>query len=409
MYALRREDAALYLTGAAAVCPVVSIAAFEILMALALVALMVARVRWYVPPVGLPLSLFVLGTLISLLASGHMRAGWPQVRKFYVYLMLFLVASAFRNVRQVRWLAFGWALAAALSAAWGLNQFAGKYQDALDAHKNFYAVYLGDRITGFMNHWMTFSGEMMMAALLIGALLLYSRDRRGMGWLIPAGLLVSAGLLAAETRSMWGAAAAGGAWLLWFRKAWLIAAIPVLAGIVFLANPFGARERMISIVRPHGDTDSNEHRAVLRRVGWEMIKAHPLLGVGPEQVGPQFHEYLPPDIPRPLPTGYYEHLHNIYFHYAAERGLPALAALLWFLLRAFYDFARAIARLPEKSESRWVLHGAIAVIIGVMLAGYFEVNLGDSEVLGMFLAVLGCGYAASAPSQSRFTAREPRA
>ena len=42
-----------------------------------------------------------------------------------------------------------------------------------------------------------------------------------------------------------------------------------------------------------------------------------------------------------------------------------------------------------------MLHGAIAVIIAVMVGGYFEVNLGDSEVLAMFLAVVGCGYSAA--------------
>lgn len=394
MYALRREDAALYLTGAAAVCPVVSIAAFEILMALALVALMVARVRWYVPPVWLPLSLFVLGTLISLLASGHMRAGWPQVRKFYVYLMLFLVASAFRNVRQVRWLAFGWALAAALSAAWGLNQFAGKYQDALDAHKNFYAVYLGDRITGFMNHWMTFSGEMMMALLVIAAVILFSKDRRWAGWLIGIAALLGVALLAAETRSIWAATAAGAVYLLWFWKPWTLIAVPALFGILLLANPFGMGDRALSAFRPRGDMDSNAHRALCRAIGYEMIKAHPWVGVGPEQVGPQHLRYLPRGMHLPLPTGYYAHLHNIYIHYAAERGVPTMLALMWMLGRALYDFARALRRSMPGGEERWVLHAAIAVMIAFLIAGFFEVNTGDSEVLAMFLAIIGCGYVA---------------
>jgi O-antigen ligase len=152
---------------------------------------------------------------------------------------------------------------------------------------------------------------------------------------------------------------------------------------------------MVSIIHPHGDTDSNQHRAVLRIIGWEMIRAHPLLGVGPEQVGKQYQRYIPSEVPRPLPTGYYGHLHNIYYHYAAERGLPALAALLWFLFGALYNFARALRRASPSDESRWILHGAIAVILAVMVGGYFEVNLGDSEVLAMFLAAVACGYAAS--------------
>jgi O-antigen ligase len=124
-----------------------------------------------------------------------------------------------------------------------------------------------------------------------------------------------------------------------------------------------------------------------------MIKAHPFLGVGPEQVGPQFESYVPSDVPRPLPHGYYGHLHNIYYHYAAERGVPALLALLWLLGRAFYDFVRTL-RGSLDSECRWVLYAALAVLIAVMLSGYEEVNLGDSEVLAMFLAVVACGYVA---------------
>jgi O-antigen ligase len=111
-------------------------------------------------------------------------------------------------------------------------------------------------------------------------------------------------------------------------------------------------------------------------------------------VGPHFEEYVPADVPRPLPNGYYGHLHNIYYHYAAERGVPAMLALMWMLGQALVDFIRTLRRLPQKAEQRWVLHGAIAVMIAVLLGGYFEVNLGDSEVLGMFLAVVGCGYVA---------------
>ena len=54
-----------------------------------------------------------------------------------------------------------------------------------------------------------------------------------------------------------------------------------------------------------------------------MIRAHPILGLGPEQVGKVFLAYVPPDILSPLPKGWYGHLHNIYLQFAAERGLPA--------------------------------------------------------------------------------------
>jgi putative inorganic carbon (hco3(-)) transporter len=401
-----RERLPLCLAGAAATVTVVSIAAFEILLGLAIVSLLATRAKWRWPPVTLPICLWIAGTLISAAASGDLRAAFPQIKKLYLFAMLFVVVTAFRKIGQVRWLVCGWALAAALSAGWGLVQFARKYQAAQAAHENFYLAYVAARITGFMGHWMTFSGHMMMALMLIGALVFFGGFRRTMPWLIGAGVLITAALLAAFTRSMWLGAVGGGVYLVWNWRRWLVLAIPVLAAVLLLANPFGLRERALSVVEPHGQVDSNEHRVVTRRIGYRMIQAHPWLGLGPEQVGPHVMQYIPEDVKLPLPEGYYGHLHNIYIHYAAERGIPTMLALMWMVARALYDFARALRRVPvsaERSltERRWVLHGAIAVIIAIMLSGFYELNLGDSEVLAMFLAVIACGYVAIGSGSSR--------
>ena len=100
------------------------------------------------------------------------------------------------------------------------------------------------------------------------------------------------------------------------------------------------------------------------------------------------------DIPRPLPTGWYGHLHNIYLHFAAERGIPTMLALMWLLGKCGFDFWRA-ARGAKNNPAAWaILQGAIAVLIGMLVVGFYEVNLGDSEVLTLFFAVVGCGYVA---------------
>jgi len=391
----QRKDVLFYLVGAAAITTLVSIRAFETLMAVALVALMVTRQRWRLPPVWLPLSLFLLGTLVSLGASGHIRDGLPQVRKFYVYLMLFLVTSAVRTVREIRWVALGWVLAATLSSFWALKQFVEKYHAAEQAHANFYTSYVDARITGFMGHWMTLSGELMMALLIMGALVFFGRDRAATPWLIVAALPVSAALGLTWTRSMWLGALCGGVYLIWFWKKWALAAVPVLIAALLIANPGDIRERAMSALSPHeGQTDSNGHRAELRRIGWEMIKAQPWLGIGPEQVSRQYRDYIRPDMPPPQPSQYYGHLENDYLQYAAERGVPTMLALLWMIGWAVFDFARALRRLPSDAEERWVLHAAIAVIASVLVSGFYSWNLNNSEVLGMFLAVMGCGYVA---------------
>lgn len=386
---VRREDVPMLLAGLAAVCTPVSIAGFEILMGLAAAAMFAARQTWRTPPVLVPLGVFFGWTMISLAAHSSWRLGYPQVKKFYVFLMLFLVVSAFRQVRQIQWIAWGWALAASLSAAWAINQFYNKVLDAKEANQDFYALYVVNRITGFMGHWMTFSGEMMIALMVLGALVFFTAWR---GWnilLIVAGIVIATALVLAQTRSMWLGAATGAVYLIWLWKRWVLIALPAIVAVLALVNPFGVGDRIQSAFNPHGELDSNAHRAMCRAIGWEMIKAHPLLGVGAEEVGPQHLNYLPPGTKLPLPEGYYGHLHSIYFQYAAERGVPALLALLWFLARMLYDFVRAVRR-----RSSWALHGAIAVMIAVLVGGFYEYNLNDSEVLAMFLAVMGCGYVA---------------
>ncbi len=108
----------------------------------------------------------------------------------------------------------------------------------------------------------------------------------------------------------------------------------------------------------------------------------------------QFDRWVPASA-LPLPVGYYGHLHNVYLQYAAERGLPTLLIFLWMIAKILWDFARALRRKLIDPEARFVLHGAIAAILAILAEGYAEYNLGDSEVLTLFLAVVAFGYIAT--------------
>jgi putative inorganic carbon (hco3(-)) transporter len=386
-----RERAPAFLAGAAAATTPVSIAISQILLGAAVLSLLLnhRQLRW--PPITAPVAMFLGWTLLSVVASPDWRAGMPQVKKFYVYLMLFAVFSAVRSLKEIRYVAWGWIAGGTLSALWALQQGFQMYRAT---PRFFYYVYSNQsRITGFMNHWMTFSGVTMMALLIAGAMWLFDRDRGASKWLMAALVLLSVGLLAGWQRAMWVGTAVGAMRLLWIRKRVLILLVPAFAALILITNPLNLRDRAMSLIQPQeGVLDSSAHRRALRAVGWEMVKAHPLLGIGPEQVPKQFYAYAPPSVPNPVPEEWStQHLHNLYYQYAAERGLPALAAILWMLLRALYDFAKARAANPD---ARWIAEGAMACILGIMVAGYGEVNLGDSEVLGMFLSILGCAYAA---------------
>ncbi len=390
------QRAAFWLVFASAVAPLFSIATAQGLLAAALLALLADRERLRFPPLKLPLALFICWTVLAALVSSDVASGWPQVRKFYVYLLvLSTVATAFRSLRDLRLLLFGWAAGASCAALFGLAQFTRTFLAARGSGQSLYHALVGHRITGFMSLWMTFAGQLMIVLMVALAwLLLAPRGRRYGRWLGPAAVLIGLGLVLALTRGQWVGAAAGSVYLMWRWRPKSLFALPLVALAAFLIAPSAVRERAVSIVRPTSELDSNKHRIVVWRTGLEMVKSHPWFGLGPGQVGRQFERYVPADIGRPLPWGWYGHLHNIYLQYAAERGIPALLFLLWLIGKALWDFRRAAAKQPPGTgEARALLEGAAAALLAVLVAGFFEYNLGDSEVLQMFLTVVALGYA----------------
>ncbi len=390
------QHVALWSGCASAAVILFSIAASQILLGIAIAALLVSRQRIRLPAPWLPLALFLAGTIVSLLASGHILAGMPQVKKMYVYTMLVVIFTILRSVVQARNLMLVWCGLAGLTSLAGIVQFVSKWQQARDLHRDFYNYYLNARITGAMSHWMTFSGQEMLVFIILVALLLFGRvtDRRLIAALILAAFCMAIALLLTDTRSVWIATFIALLYLSWSRKKWLVLVIPGLVLIAFAAGPQSVRERAISIFHPQPGVDSNGFRVIVWRTGLEMIRAHPILGLGPEQVHQQFYAWLPADIPRPLPPGYYGHLHSIYVHYAAERGIPTMLALLWMLGMILYDCARGLRRAPARGDTRFLLQATIACVLAILVEGFAELNLGDSEVLTMFLVITACGYVA---------------
>jgi O-antigen ligase len=400
------DRSAFYLTCGALLSILFSIAVSQILLALALAALLLSRDKIRLPPIKLPLALFMAGTVISLLASGHIQQGMPQIRKFFVFLILLVVYSTFREISEMRAIVLLGAGIATLSAARSFFQFWRIYQQSQEQHISFYEFYVGSRITGFMSHWMTFGGEEMIVLLLLASYLFFSSERRWKraGWICA--VILAASMVLGFTRSIFLLGfPVGLLYLLWFWRKWLVAAVPAVVLIVFFFGPRALRERVTSVFQAHGEVDSNRHRAILRQTGVAIVGAHPWLGIGPEQVKYQSDRWIPASA-QPLPVGYYGHLHNVYLQYAAERGVPVLLIFLWLIAKILWDFARALRRKLANPEARFLLHGAIAVILAILAEGFAEYNLGDSEVLTLFLAVIAFGYIASedgrtAPSGTR--------
>src|SRR4029079_5004466 len=78
------------------------------------------------------------------------------------------------------------------------------------------------------------------------------------------------------------------------------------------------------------------------------------------------------------------HLHNNPLQIAAERGLPALAIWLLFIVAVCRDLQRRFA----SGSQRFLAAAALASVIALLTAGLFEYHIGDSELLTVFPIVL---------------------
>jgi O-antigen ligase len=116
-----------------------------------------------------------------------------------------------------------------------------------------------------------------------------------------------------------------------------------------------------------------------------MVAEHPLLGVGPGEVRTWYQHYRRPEAIRQS-TG---HLHNSPIQVAAERGLPALGAWLWFWIVFFREGWRILGRVGRESPVRRALVCAsLAGVAGFLVAGLFEHNFGDAEVVMVVYALM---------------------
>ncbi|MBV9613398.1 MAG: O-antigen ligase family protein, partial [Acidobacteriaceae bacterium] len=280
----------------------VSIAGSQMLLGVGIVLVVIFRRKLDFPRIWMPLAAFFLWTVLADAVSPDPRGGLPQIKKFFVFLLVPLVYGVFvRQFRNVFYLMLAWVAAATASGIWGLVQFISKYENARQHAENFYVSYVGRRITGFESHWLTFGALELSVLALVLAQWFFS-SRKMPGWTYVSAAILGLAILLSWDRSIWIATLPAVLYLVWFWRAKMTLLVPVVAAAAFMLAPGGTRERLESLVVPHGDTDSNRFRVVTLRTGIEMIKAHPWFGVGPEEISRTFNSYVPRDVRRPLPV-----------------------------------------------------------------------------------------------------------
>jgi O-antigen ligase len=136
-------------------------------------------------------------------------------------------------------------------------------------------------------------------------------------------------------------------------------------------------------------------RLEMWRVALKMIRAHPWVGVGPNNIEEAYDLYLPKGKTPEL--GYHSHFHNDFLQFGAERGLPCLAAWVW-LMGALGWYTWKLRR--QLSAQRWIADASFAAWMAFLVEGCFEFNFGTSPVLMAFLFVTSTPFIAGSVASS---------
>lgn len=331
-------------------------------LSLSIIATGYAVVRGYlrVPfhPLYFPLSLYLVTSSVSAVISPNPWRSMLEVGEWFSFLAFPLALTLYRGVPELQNLflrVFG--VFGIFVSCYGLFQY------FVLGHTD-----LEHRITGTTAHVMTFSGILLPVSLLFIALMF--RERSMFTTVVAA--LSTFALVMTLTRGAWVGWLAGFAALVVLRLyRWTlpIAAVIILALVLSPISVFGRFVSMFDLQQ-----SSNLDRIRMAQAGIEMIRDYPLLGVGAANVKEVYPLYRPPDAPRfRIP-----HLHNNLIQIWAERGMLSLFAYL-LLLGMFLRICQA--HLREHPDRGMYAAAGIAIAVGLLFAGLFEFNFGDTEVL----------------------------
>jgi O-antigen ligase len=354
-----------------------SIAAADILLTLTLLAwaalLATRRARPDVPRFFWALALYGAATLVASAFSVDPRASFADSKQLVLFLIVPAVYQFARGSRAPTVVQVIVTVGAA-TAAFGIIQYA-----MLEYNQ------LGQRPRGSMGHYMTYSGLLMLVASAAVARVLFDRDDRVWPALVMPALVVA--LAMTLSRSAWVGACAAVALLLGLKNLKLLVILPALAALFFALAPALVADRFYSMFDPQDPT--RRDRVAMVRAGFNMIRADPLTGVGPNMVQPLYAQYRDPAaVERVNP-----HLHNVPLQIAAERGIPAL--LIWVGFVAFTT--TELLRMMRARRQVCLASIALASMVAMIAAGLFEYNFGDSEFLMLLLVLITLPFAAEQP------------
>ncbi len=346
----------------------------------------IARIR--TDPVLFAGVLLVVSALPSVIMSENTRRAINDWESYWLLLIYFFAAYglwSWRLRRAVYWILFG---SAALSCLVALFEYRGGI-DFLFIH-----IPARPRPAGTL-FIMTFAG-ILYQLISVNFCVLFHRGRFSrLEWLLTGGLVLQViGLFLTLTRGAWLALAAGlstASAILRKRGPVVVVAVLLAVVVAFAAGDSRVRRKIVSIPRSlHGPTDVNvSTRYVLWDVSWQLIKSHPVLGVGMGDFTTEAEKLIEG---RHVETA--TDSHNVYLQVLATRGIVGFLPFLFFWIVLFRTLwrTRSSTTTPGAGAGSFQRHfasGVFAAAVALLVGALTENNIDDSEVFTAFMLLAG--------------------
>jgi hypothetical protein len=246
-----------------------------------------------------------------------------------------------------------------------------------------------DRAQGTLGHYIVFAEMLMQLGCLAWAMFLSTQPQK---WGVRTFfaivfLAVTAALMATQTRADIAGLAAGCVVALWLlgRKQTRIWALAGLVLLLLVATLWIHHTRRLGWVSP-GDSGTN-FRVLMWEDGARLIRQHPWFGVGMDTIFNHWQEW---NIRGFSLYRVVYHFHSDYIQIAVERGLPTLAAWLWFVVAYLAFLFRLLRRTREHSRfATGVVAGVLAAFVGYLVPSAVQYCLGDDPLVMIMFFYFG--------------------
>jgi O-antigen ligase len=362
----------------------VSISLMEIYFTLALgfwiVSLVKSRSWPRFPSFFWPLLVYMALSLVSCVFSVNPVMSFENSRKLLLYLIIPIVMSATHTASARERTSLALLFSGAAASIYSIVYFLVKARP-------------GERIRGFMGHYMTEAGVLLLFLCAVMSFILFTRGKNWWLWIavLPPALV---SLALTYTRSAWIGFVFALAFLLFLFKPKAVAILPLVVGAFLLIAPHSMKARALSIFSL--ENYGNKLRLEYWRAGFKIVRDFPIHGTGPDTVDMVFQDSkygLSAEAKRNV------HLHSNVMQIAAERGIPALLAWLVFMVWTAVSLLRLLKN-RDPAVFPYAAAGA-AALLAFLAEGFFEYNFGDSEVIVLLIYLMTVPFAAAPRPEAR--------